>query len=159
MRNSENSSTRSKFAAVTRIGLLVLIFAVVFATVLSCGVFGESTMLNNGSVENVAEADHPQNASYYITSYKGSTVTVAEVQSALHNGGTYTLSTDLSGVGDSGGGSGFRAENVSGYKTTETEEGIVFWNGGSSTSWGINSAGQHWMYQTCVYAVLNVQIP
>lgn len=159
MRNSENSSARSKFAAVTRIGLLVLIFAVVFATVLSCGVFGESATLNNGSVENVAEADHPHNASYYITSYKGSTVTVAEVQSALHNGGTYTLSTDLSGVGDSGGGSGFRAENVSGYKTTDTEEGIVFWNGGSSTSWGINSAGQHWMFQPCVYAVLNVQIP
>lgn len=158
MRNSENSSARSKFAAVTRIGLLVLIFAVVFATVLSCGVFGENTSLN-GSVENVAEADHPHNASYYITSYKGSTVTVAEVQSALHNGGTYTLSTDLSGVGDSGGGSGFSAENVSGYKTTETGEGIVFWNGGSSTSWGINSAGQHWMYQPCVYAVLNVQIP
>lgn len=55
MRNSENSSARSKFAAVTRIGLLVLIFAVVFATVLSCGVFGENTSLN-GSVENVAEA-------------------------------------------------------------------------------------------------------
>ena len=53
MRNSENSSARSKFAAVTRIGLLVLIFAVVFATVLSCGVFGENTSLN-GSVENVA---------------------------------------------------------------------------------------------------------
>ena len=56
MRNSENSSTRSKLAAVTRIGLLVLIFAVVFATVLSCGAFGESATLNNGSVENVAEA-------------------------------------------------------------------------------------------------------
>ena len=56
MRNSENSSTRSKLAALTRIGLLVLIFAVVFATVLSCGAFGESATLNNGSVENVAEA-------------------------------------------------------------------------------------------------------
>lgn len=56
MRNSENSSARSKFAALTRIGLLVLIFAVVFATVLSCGAFGESATLNNGSVENVAEA-------------------------------------------------------------------------------------------------------
>ena len=56
MRNSENSSTRGKLAALTRIGLLVLIFAVVFATVLSCGAFGESATLNNGSVENVAEA-------------------------------------------------------------------------------------------------------
>ena len=56
MRNSENSSTRGRLAALTRIGLLVLIFAVVFATVLSCGAFGESATLNNGSVENVAEA-------------------------------------------------------------------------------------------------------
>ena len=76
MRNSENSSARSKFAAVTRIGLLVLIFAVVFATVLSCGVFGENTSLNNGSAENVAEAGETgsngsidmTNLSYSVTS-------------------------------------------------------------------------------------------
>ena len=98
MRNSENSSARSKFAAVTRIGLLVLIFAVVFATVLSCGVFGENTSLN-GSVENVAEAYITGGNTTALSSYPNSGLSIADVQNALHTSGTYTVSCNLSSVG------------------------------------------------------------
>ena len=96
MRNSENSSTRSKLAAVTRIGLLVLIFAVVFATVLSCGAFGESATLNNGSVENVAEAGGGgktsqisiSGLSYTMVGYDSSSTKLGESKISL--GGLYS---------------------------------------------------------------------
>lgn len=100
MRNSENSSTRSKFAAVTRIGLLVLIFAVVFATVLSCGVFGENTSLN-GSVENVAEAVE---AGAVSAGGSAGAVSVGgwpsyrSVKEGIYNNGHYDFTISLTGV-------------------------------------------------------------
>lgn len=160
MRNSENSSARSKFAAVTRIGLLVLIFAVVFATVLSCGVFGENTSLN-GSVENVAQADKTNNASYEVSTYQNSGTSVTVLQQDLHSGdATAVLSSNLSGIGDTGGNSSFGlGTNVSAYRTTGSGSNLQFWNGGSGTSWGVNNDDWIGRYTPCLYAVLNVRIP
>ena len=101
MRNSENSSTRSKFAALTRIGLLVLIFAVVFATVLSCGAFGESATLNNGSVENVAEA---VDADAVAAGGSAGAVSVGgwpsyrSVKEGIYNNGHHDFTISLTGV-------------------------------------------------------------
>ena len=161
MRNSENSSTRSKFAAVTRIGLLVLIFAVVFATVLSCGASGESATLNNGATVNVAQADETNNASYEVSSYQNSGVTVATLQQDLHSGdATAIVTSNLSNITDTGGNSSFGlGTNVSGYRTTRSSVGLQFWNGGSSTSWGVNNDNWIGRYTPSLYAVLNVEIP
>lgn len=133
MRNSENSSARSKFAAVTRIGLLVLIFAVVFATVLSCGVFGENTSLN-GSVENVAEAAYnvPKTGGNSTMNSVGGWPSVRTVKEAIYNSGSYKFTIDLSNADFSNGFSWVS------YRTSSIgqEQAAASWTPGGSSAFG-----------------------
>ena len=164
MRNSENSSARSKFAAVTRIGLLVLIFAVVFATVLSCGAFGESATLNNGSVENVAEAAVSGGYTTALSNYPNSTLTNSAIQTAIHNGGTYTVSSSLASIGfvdytsyhrtgGMGNGTGV-GEGRLGFSSAGDRDGGSHTAGG----WGVKTESSVW-YQPGVVAAINIAIP
>ena len=166
MRNSENSSARSKFAAVTRIGLLVLIFAVVFATVLSCGVFGENTSLN-GSVENVAEAYVAGGNTTALSSYPNFGLSIADVQNALHTSGTYTVSCNLSSVGfepyisfhrtgDMGDGTSVGQGRV-GFSSNGS---IDYLDNPSHTAggWGVKTESSRWR-EPGIVAALNIQIP
>lgn len=134
MRNSENSSTRSKLAALTRIGLLVLIFAVVFATVLSCGAFGESATLNNGSVENVAEAryDNPITGGSPNAHSAGGWPSIRTVKEAIYNSGSYTFTIDLSNANFAG---GFTWVS---YKTASTgqSQAAASWTPGGASAFG-----------------------
>lgn len=134
MRNSENSSTRSKLAAVTRVGLLVLIFAVVFATVLSCGAFGESATLNNGSVENVAEAryDNPITGGSPNAHSAGGWPSIRTVKEAIYNSGSYTFTIDLSNANFAG---GFTWVS---YKTASTgqSQAAASWTPGGASAFG-----------------------
>lgn len=133
MRNSENSSARSKFAAVTRIGLLVLIFAVVFATVLSCGVFGENTSLN-GSVENVAEAAYnvPKTGGSSTMNSVGGWPSVRTIKEAIYNSGEYSFTIDLSNADFSNGFSWVS------YRTSSIgqEQAAASWTPGGSSAFG-----------------------
>ena len=166
MRNSENSSARSKFAAVTRIGLLVLIFAVVFATVLSCGVFGENTSLN-GSVENVAEAYIAGGNTTALSSYPNFGLSIADVQNALHTSGTYTVSCNLSSVGFEPYTSFHRTGDM-GDGTSVGQGRVGFSSNGSidyldnpshtAGGWGVKTESSRWR-QPGIVAALNIQIP
>lgn len=152
MRNSENSSTRSKFAAVTRIGLLVLIFAVVFATVLSCGVFGENTSLN-GSVENVAEAryDNPITGGSPSAHSAGGWPSIRTIKEAIYSQGSYTFTIDLSNGNFS---NGFTWVS---YKTASsgTSQAAASWTPGGASAFGAKQTDKcSWQYSVAV--ALNV---
>lgn len=154
MRNNENGNSRSgRSAAAVRLVLLALIFVTVFAVVLSCGTGTEMPLF--GSVtDNVAEAAHSGGDGNQVTSYSGSSTTIASLQEQIHDStiGSASITTNLSNVT-------FSDSNVSYYKTGGTSEGIVFWNGGTASSWGTNAAGQHWMYSPEVIVAVNIKVP
>ncbi len=154
MRNNENGNSRSgRSAAAVRLVLLALIFVTVFAVVLSCGAGTEAPLF--GSVtDNVAEAAHSGGDGNQVTSYSGSSTTIASLQEQIHDStiGSASITTNLSDVT-------FSDSNVSYYKTGGTSEGIVFWNGGTASSWGTNAAGQHWMYSPEVIVAVNIKVP
>lgn len=154
MRNNENGNSRSgRSAAAVRLVLLALIFVTVFAVVLSCGT-GTETPLFGSVTDNVAEAAHSGGDGNQVTSYKGSDTTIASLQEQIHDSttGSASITTNLSDVT-------FSNSTVSYYKTTGTGEGIGFWNGGTASSWGANSTGQHWGYQPHVVVVVNIKVP
>ena len=154
MRNNENGNSRSgRSAAAVRLVLLALIFVTVFAVVLSCGT-GTETPLFGSVTDNVAEAAHSGGDGNQVTSYSGSSTTIASLQEQIHDStiGSASITTNLSNVT-------FSDSNVSYYKTGGTSEGIVFWNGGTASSWGTNAAGQHWMYSPEVIVAVNIKVP
>ena len=154
MRNNENGNSRSgRSAAAVRLVLLALIFVTVFAVVLSCGT-GTETPLFGSVTDNVAEAAHSGGDGNQVTSYSGSSTTIASLQEQIHDStiGSASITTNLSDVT-------FSDSNVSYYKTGGTSEGIVFWNGGTASSWGTNAAGQHWMFSPEVIVVVNIKVP
>ncbi len=154
MRNNENGNSRSgRSAAAVRLVLLALIFVTVFAVVLSCGT-GTETPLFGSVTDNVAEAAHSGGDGNQVTSYSGSSTTIASLQEQIHDStiGSASITTNLSNVT-------FSDSTVSYYKTTGTGEGIAFWNGGTASSWGANSTGQHWGYQPHVVVVVNIKVP
>lgn len=154
MRNNENGNSRSgRSAAAVRLVLLALIFVTVFAVVLSCGT-GTEAPLFGAVTDNVAEAAHSGGDGNQVTSYKGSDTTIASLQEQIHDSttGSASITTNLSDVT-------FSNSTVSYYKTTGTGEGIGFWNGGTASSWGANSTGQHWGYQPHVVVVVNIKVP
>lgn len=154
MRNNENGNSRSgRSAAAVRLVLLALIFVTVFAVVLSCGT-GTETPLFGSVTDNVAEAAHSGGDGNQVTSYSGSSTTIASLQEQIHDSttGSASITTNLSNVT-------FSDSTVSYYKTTGTREGIAFWNGGTASSWGANSTGQHWGYQPHVVVVVNIKVP
>lgn len=150
MRTNRDGQRRF-FVNVTKFAILLMCFATVFAIVLTAGVFD----INSGSGANVAEAAHSGGSGNQITSYPNSSTTIAQIQERLHANGannSTSLSSNLSGVS-------FSDATVSYYKTGGTGEGLGFWNGGDSNSWGANSSGQHWMYQPNVVVIVNIKIP
>lgn len=154
MRNNENGNSRSgRSAAAVRLVLLALIFVTVFAVVLSCGT-GTETPLFGSVTDNVAEAAHSGGDGNQVTSYSGSSTTIASLQEQIHDStiGSASITTNLSDVT-------FSDSNTSYYKTGGTSEGIVFWNGGTASSWGTNAAGQHWMYSPEVIVAVNIKVP
>ncbi|HIU99468.1 MAG TPA: hypothetical protein IAC73_06465, partial [Candidatus Limadaptatus stercoripullorum] len=154
MRNNENGNSRSgRSAAAVRLVLLALIFVTVFAVVLSCGT-GTETPLFGSVTDNVAEAAHSGGDGNQVTSYSGSSTTIASLQEQIHDStiGSASITTNLSNVT-------FSDSTVSYYKTGGTSEGIVFWNGGTASSWGTNAAGQHWMFSPEVIVVVNIKVP
>ena len=154
MRNNENGNSRSgRSAAAVRLVLLALIFVTVFAVVLSCGT-GTETPLFGSVTDNVAEAAHSGGDGNQVTSYSGSSTTIASLQEQIHDSttGSASITTNLSDVT-------FSDSNVSYYKTGGTSEGIVFWNGGTASSWGTNATGQHWMYSPEVIVAVNIKVP
>ena len=154
MRNNENGNSRSgRSAAAVRLVLLALIFVTVFAVVLSCGT-GTETPLFGSVTDNVAEAAHSGGDGNQVTSYSGSSTTIASLQEQIHDStiGSASITTNLSNVT-------FSDSTVSYYKTSGTGEGIAFWNGGTASSWGANSTGQHWGYEPHVVVVVNIKVP
>lgn len=152
MRNNRNSS-RNFFVNFVRFGMLAMCFALVFALVLSGGIFDLGS-----SSDGVAFAEHEAGVTNQLTNYNGYSVSVAELQQSLHNAsntGSSSIvhSTNFDNIN-------FSFSNyISAYKSGGTSEGIVFWNRNTAGAWGVNSAGQHWMFQPTVFAALNVKIP
>lgn len=150
MRTNRDGQRRF-FVNVTKFAILLMCFATVFAVVLTAGVL--DTGFDSGA--NVAEAAHSGGSGNQITSYPNSSTTIAQIQERLHANGannSTSVSSNLSGVS-------FSDATVSYYKTGGTGEGLGFWNGGDSNSWGANSSGQHWMFQPNVVVIVNIKIP
>lgn len=160
MRKSRNGQRRA-FAAFTKFSVLLMCFAVVFALVLTTGVFD----VGGDMSANVAEAKDGGSTS--AISLDGVSDQNATVHNAMHGNSTaaQTFTYDLSNYN-------FSAENTSLHSTSSSGTGIIFWHGqthkgavesdlnddGYDHAWGVG--GDSWYgYGGVNYAAINVTIP
>lgn len=151
MRNNRNSS-RNFFVNFVRFGMLAMCFALVFALVLSGGIFDLGSSSDGVAFAKYVEfgADAAQ-----IATYNGSNMTPNEVHNQIHSSSvpsSVSVVTDLNNIS-------FSTENTSGYQDGRTSVGMAFWNGGKSNSWGAIETDQHALYATDVYVAINVKVP
>lgn len=160
MRKSRNGQRRA-FAAFTKFSVLLMCFAVVFALVLTTGVFD----VGGDMSANVAEAKDGGSTS--AISLDGVSDQNATVHNAMHGDSTaaQTFTYDLSNYN-------FSAANTSLHSTSSSGTGIIFWHGqthkgavesdlnddGYDHAWGVG--GDSWYgYGGVNYAAINVTIP
>ena len=165
MRKSRNGQRRA-FAAFTKFSVLLMCFAVVFALVLTTGVFD----VGGDMSANVAEAKDGGSTS--AISLDGVSDQNATVHNAMHGNSTaaQTFTYDLSNYN-------FSAANTSLHSTSSSSTNIIFWHGqthsgdiqdentpfnndGYDHAWGVG--GDSWYstsYPGANYAAINVTIP
>lgn len=153
MRKSRNGQRRA-FAAFTKFSVLLMCFAVVFALVLTTGVFdvgGDMSANVADAAKSVGGTAIVNAGSYFSPSYGG-------VQNYLHSeltnqdGDSYTLSVDLSGVA-------FNSNNVSAYTANVNNDAISVVSG--TGQWGVansKSGTSSWTTPSNLSAI-NVEIP
>lgn len=153
MRNNRNSS-RNLFITATRFGILAMAFALVFALVISGGIFDITA-----SSDNVALASQEtMGSTTQLTQYNGVDVTVSSLQllaqNALkRNSSSFTYSTQLNGVN--------LEPYTSGRRWCGDSVSLSFFDGGiGAGGFGIKENSKHGIarYPT-LYAAVNIAIP
>ena len=154
MRNNRNSS-RNFFVTATRFGILAMAFALVFALVISGGIFDITA-----SSDNVAFASNEtMGYTTQLTQYNGADATVSSLQllaqNALkRNSSSFTYSTQLSGINLQNYTSGRRWHDSSNVA-------LNFFDGGMGDgTFGVKEAETHgYTYQPWLYAAINIKVP
>ena len=152
MRNNRNSS-RNFFVTATRFGILAMAFALVFALVISGGIFDITA-----SSDNVAFAkQETMGSTTQLTQYNGVDVTVSSLQllaqNALkRNSSSFTYSTQLSGVN--------LEPYTSGRRWSSSDVNLNFFDNAMGYGcFGVKEAKDHGATQPILYAVVNLKIP
>lgn len=152
MRNNRNSS-RNLFVTATRFGILAMAFALVFALVISGGIFDITA-----SSDNVAFAsEETMGSKTQLTQYNGVDVTVSSLQllaqNALkRNSSSFTYSTQLNGVN--------LEPYTSGRRWSSSNVNLNFFDNAMGYGcFGVKEAKAHDQTSPDIYAVVNLKIP